>query len=464
MSFNTLKSVSLAALAAATLVGGSAAPAAAAPSTPIYGAGATLPFPLYRNLFNCYADPVLNSSGPLSTVPTQCSGSGYPLKPQYQFLYAPIGSGGGLTAFTTQTPPTATPSSTPFVSPDFPSYPYPSYDFSGSDAPMSATQLATYAAGVEAERGPAVQIPSVLTSVTVAFNDTGLNIRNPAPSDGVSGLRLSRAAYCGIFTGNITNWNDPILRADNNGKRLAADLPITVYRRSDSSGTTFLFARHLEVVCDGSSQAGGFNWTGGTSTSVTWDPDFIAVSGNQGVAEAVRDNDGAIGYVGPEFTAIADVPGIPNAPVVANLENESGNFRAPSIARTTAALGGITPPAVNSDAAVWGALNGTQGGTGAQQGPLANPIDGAAYPIVGFTYFEFYTCYAGKNKVQAISGFLNWLYNKNNVVPDQVVADNGLAPLNKAFKSAIRNLVNGTGGSSSDLAIQKGPVSGVCTL
>jgi phosphate transport system substrate-binding protein len=55
--------------------------------------------------------------------------------------------------------------------------------------------------------------------------------------------------YPAIFLGKITKWSDPKLKAANPGVTLP-DLDITVVRRADSSGTTFVFTSHLSAISE----------------------------------------------------------------------------------------------------------------------------------------------------------------------------------------------------------------------
>ena len=56
-------------------------------------------------------------------------------------------------------------------------------------------------------------------------------------------LKLTGAVLADIFLGKIKNWNDKAITDLNPGFKL--DGPITVVRRSDGSGTTFVFVDHL---------------------------------------------------------------------------------------------------------------------------------------------------------------------------------------------------------------------------
>ena len=61
----------------------------------------------------------------------------------------------------------------------------------------------------------------------------------------VRNLRLSGETIAKIFTNQITNWNDPAIKADNNGRAFPS-LPITPVVRSDGSGTTAQFTTWLD--------------------------------------------------------------------------------------------------------------------------------------------------------------------------------------------------------------------------
>lgn len=61
----------------------------------------------------------------------------------------------------------------------------------------------------------------------------------------VRNLRLSGETIAKIFTNEITNWNDPAIAADNNGRKFPS-LNITPVVRSDGSGTTAQFTTWLD--------------------------------------------------------------------------------------------------------------------------------------------------------------------------------------------------------------------------
>ncbi len=95
-------------------------------------------------------------------------------------------------------------------------------DFAASDAAMTPEQMSKVPDGV-------VLLPMTAGEIVLAYN-----------LPGAKGLKLPRDVYPDIFAGKITKWDDPRIVAANRNSKLP-NLPITVVRRSDSSGTTFVF-------------------------------------------------------------------------------------------------------------------------------------------------------------------------------------------------------------------------------
>ncbi|KAG9601256.1 hypothetical protein KCV01_g7648, partial [Aureobasidium melanogenum] len=164
--------------------------------------------------------------------------------------------------------------------------------FAGSDAPMSQDEFNWFGLGGKtAANGQPVQFPSVVGSVAIAFNN---------PDVPASGLNLSDAGLCRIFSGQISDWNQ--LTTAETG--LTSTLPsraLKVAFRSDGSGTTFSFANHLSTVCAAGATGQVFQTDQAFTTVVaqylsaipsTW----LGASGNPGVVTAINNNTGAIGY------------------------------------------------------------------------------------------------------------------------------------------------------------------------
>jgi phosphate transport system substrate-binding protein len=105
--------------------------------------------------------------------------------------------------------------------------------FAASDAAMTPAEIAKVADGV-------VLLPMTAGEIVLAYNLPG------RPKN----LKLPRDVYPDIFLGKITRWSDPRIVAANPDLKLP-DLPITVVRRSDSSGTNFAFTKHLPAAACG---------------------------------------------------------------------------------------------------------------------------------------------------------------------------------------------------------------------
>jgi phosphate ABC transporter phosphate-binding protein len=107
--------------------------------------------------------------------------------------------------------------------------------FAGSDIAF-LTQGDPFGGGIETPSWNYSYIPIVAGGTTFIYNLT-------AAGHKITNLRLSGQTIAEIFTGQITNWDDPRITAD-----YGAQLPnqtITVVTRSDGSGASYMFTRWL---------------------------------------------------------------------------------------------------------------------------------------------------------------------------------------------------------------------------
>ncbi len=308
--------------------------------------------------------------------------------PGFTFTYSPVGSGAGLTAFFTQTAPSGTPSP---------------ISFAASDDPVAATQT------VRGGRGY-VQVPVIGVGITLAYNSAGLTV--PA-----GGIKLSRASYCGILNGSITNWNAPSISTDN-GRQIALNVPIKVVRRSDSSGSTFVLTSHLNTACKPAATTGipaANVWNRGAGTTVSWPSTFIAASGGGGVATAIASTRGAIGYVDSATRLSKNLP-------AAVLRNKAGNYIAPSTAAITDALlgGTIVKYGTNNKLVRIDNLN--------------DPTRAGAYPISTASYLLFYS------DATIVNAFKTFITSAFGSAGDAKATSLGYAPLPASIKTASRGV------------------------
>lgn len=144
-------------------------------------------------------------------------------------------------------------------------------DFGATDAPLKGDELA---------KSGLVQFPAIIGGVVPVVNLDGIK-----PGE----LKLTGPVLADIYFGKIKKWNDKAIADFNPGVKLP-DENITVVRRSDGSGTTFLWTDYLSKVSP--------EWKDkvGASTAVAW-PEGVGGKGNEGVASYVQRIKGAIGYV-----------------------------------------------------------------------------------------------------------------------------------------------------------------------
>ncbi len=309
---------------AAISAAGCGGSAASEPPVELHGAGASFPFPLYDRWFKAYAAA----------------------HPNTRVDYQSVGSGAGVTQFTNKT-----------------------VDFAASDAAMTDEEIAKIERGVQL-------LPLTAGSIVLAYNLPELT----------GTLRLSRQAYAGIFLGTITKWNDPAVAAANPGLKLP-DTNITVVRRADSSGTTFVFTQHLTAVSP--------DWAKGpgTSRSPNW-PAGIGAKGNEGVTSSIQQTPGALGYV--EF-GYAKQSGLH----MAVLENKSGSYMEATTASGQAALAAAQLP---ENLRLF----------------LPDPEGKDAYPIVTYTWLLAYRRYDNPATAAALKEVVRYSLDAGQRVSEEM--------------------------------------------
>ncbi|MCD2464819.1 MULTISPECIES: phosphate ABC transporter substrate-binding protein PstS [unclassified Streptomyces] len=154
----------------------------------------------------------------------------------------------------------------------------------------------------------------------------------------VTNLRLSGPVLAKVFTGRLTMWNAPEIKADNPGLNLPARRIVPVVR-SDGSGTTAQFTTWLakengSVWDDYCRRAGRSTPCGMTSYfPVVPGTTTVAKSGSLGVSAHVRQpqGEGAITYVEYSYAINAHFP-------VVKVLNASGYYVEPTAQAVAVAL------------------------------------------------------------------------------------------------------------------------------
>ncbi len=146
--------------------------------------------------------------------------------------------------------------------------------FAGTDSALSDDEIAGGFAGCATEGY--IQAPAYISPIAVIFN-----------VEGVDELNLDAVTLANIFSGSITQWNDPAIAALNEDAELPA-APITAVHRSDDSGTTKNFADYLNKVAPEA-------WTAEPADTFPFQSGEGA-QGTSGVVEAVTNGTNTIGY------------------------------------------------------------------------------------------------------------------------------------------------------------------------
>jgi phosphate transport system substrate-binding protein len=262
--------------------------------------------------------------------------------PSAKFNYQSIGSGGGIRQITEKT-----------------------VDFGASDAILNDDQY---------KAAPGIQMfPTVAGAEAIV-----VNLKDDAGNPITTSLKFPYTAVADIFLGKIAKWNDPVLTAANPGVKLP-NKDIVVVHRSDGSGTTFIFSDYLSSVSP--------EWKGkvGKGTSVKW-PVGLGGKGNEGVFGTVSQTDGSIGYVELAYA-------LQNKATINTLQNKAGEYVAPSIESTQAAM------------ADFGTALGDKLALSIVDGPGKG-----SYPIAGYTYLLMYMDQQDCAKAQKLVEFLKYAF------------------------------------------------------
>jgi phosphate transport system substrate-binding protein len=225
------------------------------------------------------------------------------------------------------------------------------------------------ASEIAAGKGPVAQFPVAFGAIVVSYNLSGVK----------SGLKLDGPTIANIFLGKIKTWNDAAIKALNPGLSLPSSA-ITIVHRSDASGTTKGFTTFLSDYSPAWTAAAGK-----PDKIVKW-PTGTGAKGNAGVAAAIKQTAGAIGYLDQAYALQNGFP-------YASVKNSAGTFITPTLAATSAAAVGIKIPANLAISTI-------------------NSPNPTAYPIVSQTFLIVYQdmCKAGVSQSTAsgVKKFINY--------------------------------------------------------
>jgi len=306
----------------------------------LVGTGATFPAPLYQRWFQD-----LNGK-----------------YPKVQINYQPQGSGAGVEQFTKGT-----------------------VDFGASDVAMKDDEIQK----VPDDKGGVLLLPMTAGSIVLAYN----------LPDVQGELKLPRQVYTDIFLGKIKKWNDPAIAKANPGVKLP-DQNITIVHRSDGSGTTAVFTKHLSAISP--------EWKSkvGDGKTVQW-PTGVGAKGNEGLTAQVQQTQGAITYV--EYGYANN-----NKLKMASLENKKGKFVAPTDQAAAKTLETVQLPE-NLRAFI------------------TDPEGDEAYPIVTYTWMLVHKKYPDADKAKAVEAMVEYGLTEGQ----KASAELGYVPLPKSVVEKV---------------------------
>jgi len=286
--------------------------------------------------------------------------------------YQPIGSGGGITQFNQGR-----------------------VAFAGSDSALKEEEVAE--SKKICKTGQGINLPMVGGPVAIGYKLTG-----------VDDLVLDAPTLAKIFDSKITKWDDEAIKKLNPDAKLPSTT-IQAFHRSDESGTTQNLGKYL-------SEAAPADWKHDPKTKSWPAKGGQAANGSSGVATAVKDAEGAIGYFELSYATASKISTVKlntgaSAPVEATTEAASKAIGAAKIKGTGNDL------ALSLD--------------------YATKAEGA-YPIVLVTY-EI-ACDKG-NKAETLptlKAFLNYAVSEEG---QKVLSDAGYAPLPAEIAAKVREIV-----------------------
>jgi phosphate transport system substrate-binding protein len=242
--------------------------------------------------------------------------------------------------------------------------------FGASDAPLKPEQL---------EKDGMIQWPQAMGALVPVVNLEGVK-----PGE----LVFSGELLGDIYLGKVKKWDDPAIAKLNPKVKLPGDA-ITVVRRSDGSGTTFLWTDYLSKA--------NAEWKAkaGSGTAVEW-PTGVGAKGNEGVAGNVSQTKNSIGYV--EY-AYAKQNKLTHAAVI----NKAGKTIQPTIEAFQAA-------AANAD---WANSKN-------YYLILTDQPGDASWPITGATFIIMHKDPVDKAAAKEAIKFFKWAFEKGDKMAQEL--------------------------------------------
>lgn len=259
----------------------------------------------------------------------------------------------------------------------------------GSGAGISGASAGTASIGASdayLSSGDLVANPSLL-NIPLAISAQQVNYNLPGLAAGAH-VRLDGAVLAQMYEGRITRWDDPAIRALNQGLRLPS-IRVVPLHRQESSGDTFLFSSYLATGDP------AWNSTIGYGTTVAWPHVALARAeeGNSGMVSGCQATPGCVAYIGISYLSQALAGGLGEAA----LANASGHFELPTATAMRAAAASFVP--VLPPGETISMVNG----------PAAD-----GYPIVNYEYAIVSARQPTTARARDLQAFLHWAITTGN--------------------------------------------------
>ncbi len=253
-------------------------------------------------------------------------------------------------------------------------------DFGGSDKPLKSKKLT---------KDKLYMFPSVIGSIVLSYNIPGIKDAE---------LKLSEKAIAGIFSGEITHWDDAAIKSVNPDLKLPHE-KLTVVVRADKSGTTYNFTYYLSKLDSRVFKA---------SKKPNWKGNIIAGKSNAGVSANIEQTKYSIGYIEYSFKQKLGLS-------AAQVQNREGRYITPTLKSFQDAAKHATWTPDNNFYAL-----------------IAYPKGKTSYPIVAATFILLAKEQTEANK--KVAKFFDFAY-KNG---DKIATDLGYVPLPQETKDMVR--------------------------
>jgi phosphate transport system substrate-binding protein len=256
--------------------------------------------------------------------------------------------------------------------------------FGATDMPLNVDQL---------KKDGLVQWPQVMGALVPVINLEGVK-----PGE----MMLDGPTVANIYLGKIKSWDDAAIQKLNPSLKLPK-AAISVVRRSDGSGTTFVWTNYLSEVSE--------EWKSkvGSGTAVEW-PVGVGARGNEGVAGNVAQARNSIGYVEYAYAKQAKL-------THTGLINKAGKPLQPTVATFQAA-------AANAD---WAKAPG-------YRVILTNQPGDDSWPITAGTFILMHAQPADKAGAAEALKFFSWAFEKGDAMAEEL----DYIPMPKSVTELIR--------------------------